>query len=337
MLRTVVRSLFNISTVLIVLALSGGLALAQLSAPLVGLIEDNDGLQGAQIRPILGMPGASSVQSPLRLAGATRAYLAPGGGWALVRRERSALGLVTFTGSRPGETLTLQGIAGKVDVVSFSPTGKSAALLSRSSGTIQVLTGLDGTPQIAAAIDSPGLSPQSVAVSDDGNSLVVLTQDGSLFFLSGQAPPRSIAIAGLLSGISFLPNQSSAVLADRASGTLSLISSANGVPGLRTVAGSLELAGEGVLVQPSRDGASVFIVALGGVSAYRVELASGATLTTALPIPATRLDRLRNGEAFVVSAELGQAAWFLVSSDSGLGTVFAPAIRGVEGPIISAR
>ena len=346
---------FSIASVALALAAVAGFeARAQMSAPLVGLIAgENPSL--SQIHPVLGVLGASSIQAPIQLPREiSRVYLAPTGGWALVQQSRRVpgvaafsgsppvalagrsgpiadqLGLVTFKGSDPGAVQAIAGTASNPSLVSFSPLGRSAGLLA-SSGVIQVLTGLDSTPRVAFEVDFHDPSGvKKMAVSDDGQLLTVLTAAGQVYMLSNSIPPLLACAASPSSGIAFLPNRSTAVIADAGNGTLSLASVVNGAPAVQPVAAGVSSSGGETLVEASRDGASAFVVATGSTSACRVDLTTGWMQSMTLPAVATRLDRLRDGESFVFSAEPGQSAWFLTGRDSGLQAVFAAAASTTE-------
>jgi hypothetical protein len=329
--------------VLIALALAavGGFeARAQMSAPFVGLI-GGENLSLGGIRPVLGVMGASSIQAPIQLPrDISSVYLAPTGGWALVQQGRrepgvatfrgnqpasARLGLVVFKGSEPGPVQAIAGGVSNPSLVSFSPLGKSAGLLA-SSTVIQVLTGLDSTPRVAFEVDFPDPSGvKKMAVSDDGQLLAVLTAAGQVYLLSNSMVPVLACAASPASGMAFLPNQSTAVIADAGNGTMNLASVVDGAPVVRTVAAGVNSSGGETLVEASLDGASAFVVATGSTSAWRVDLTAGSTQPATLPAPATRLDRLRDGESFVFSAEPGRSAWFLTGRDSGLQAVFAAA------------
>jgi hypothetical protein len=303
-------------------------ARAQISAPLVGLIA---GESPSEIRPVLGVLGASSIQASIHLPrGVLHVHLAPMGGWALVQQRGKPSGLVTFNGSMPGAVQTIADAAPNPDLVSFSPLGRSAALLV-SGDVVQVLTGLDSTPRMAYSAnfyDSAGV--KKIAVSDDGQLLTILTAAGQVYLLSSSIAPM-LAYAGSPSlGVAFLPNQSTAVIADPANGAMNLASIVKGAPVLQPVTGSLSVGGGETLLEASRDGASAFVVASGGTSACRVELSTGGMQSMTLPAVATRLDRLRDGESFVFSAEPGHSAWFLTGRDSGLQAVFAAAASTTE-------
>ena len=315
---------------LMLAAVAGSDARAQMSAPLVGLIAGENTGRG-EIRAVLGVLGASSIQAPMRLPrGVSRVHLAPTGGWALVQQRGKAPGVVTFQGSVPSAVQTIADAAPSPDLVSFSPLGRSAGLLA-SSSVIQVLTGLDATPRVAFEVnffDTSGV--KKIAVSDDGQLLAVLTAAGQVYMLSNSTAPQ-FAYAGSPSlGMAFLPNQATVVIADAGNGAIHLARIVNGAPVLQPVTGSLSVASGETLVEASRDGASAFVVASGDTSACRVELATGGMQSMTLPAVATRLDRLRDGESFVFSAEPGHSAWFLTARDSGLQAVFAAAASTAE-------
>ena len=295
---------------------------AQMSAPVVGLIA-NDGYGRAEIRPVLGVLGASSIQAPVYLSSElSHVYLAPTGGWALVLRRGNAPGLITFKGIVPGAVQAIADATPNPSLVSFSPMGRSATLFSNDA--IQVLTGLDGTPQVAAEVNfSDPSGARKIAVSDDGQLLAVLTAAGQVYMLANSMAPM-LAYAGSPSlGMAFLPNQPVVVIADGGNRTINLARIVNGVPAVQTVSGSLDSLSGATLVEASRDGASAFVVASGGTTAWRVELTTGSIQTLALPAIATRLDRLRDGDSFVFAAPPGRSAWFLTGRNSGLQAVFA--------------
>jgi len=327
-----------------------------MSPPLVGLIGGEIPSLN-QIRPVLGVLGASSIQAPIEMSREiSGVYLAPTGGWALVERGGRApgvgalsagrpsapagrngsladqLGLVAFKGSQPGAIQAIAGAVPNPGLISFSPLGRSAALLA-SSAVIQVLTGLDSTPQVAFEVnfqDPSGV--HKMAVSDDGQLLTVLSAAGEVYLLPNSIAPVLACAASPSSGIAFLPNQSTAVIADAGSGTMNLASLVKGAPMVRTFAAGVSSSGGETLVETSLDGASAFVVVTGSASAWRVEVANGSLQSVALPAPVTRLDRLRDGESFVFSAQPGRSAWFLTGRGSGLQAVFAAAsTTGVSG------
>lgn len=309
--------------------LAGAVAYAQISAPLVGMIS-GEGQARNEVRPVVGVMGASTLRAPIALgSNVVRVNLAPSGGWALVERRGMAPELVTFNGLTAGASQQIAGVFPAPALVAFSPTGKSAAL-RYPNGVIQVVTGLNATPQLAYQAEAPGASRVSaLAVSDDGSAALAITAEG--VFLLGAGSPQLVYAGSGAIGAAFLANQPAAVLADSGSGTISLRRIAGTSASVATV-GNLSFTGSDVLLAASPDGTSAILATKGSTAAYRVDLTSGNTESITLPVAATRLDRLRDGQSFVFSAEAGKAAWFLTSNGSGLQAVFA-ANPGIPAPI----
>jgi hypothetical protein len=312
-----IRSLFAAGSVF-TLACFG-----QVSTPALGLLAN---AEGTEISPVLGVLGASFVGSPIVLpTGISHVYLAPGGGWALVRQPDGGVGLLTFSGFAPGNVQTIPGALASPDLVSFSPTGKSAALFSAAAGVVQVITALSTTPQIAYQFSTSGmLSPQLLGISDNGAMMLIREEDGRVDLVSSGSNPQTVSRGNPNSAIAFLAGQSTAVLIDGTAGTLSLLTGLDGVPQVQQINGSLPALAGPVLVQTSEDGRFAFAVFGQANSAYRIDLTSGQVTSVAINGTATRLDRIGAADDFVVSAEPGNSAWFLIGTAANLEVVFAP-------------
>jgi hypothetical protein len=305
-----------------ILISAGAGAQSPMTVPVVGLVSQDD---GSGFMAILGVLGSSTISAPTPMPdGVANLRLAPAGRWGLVTQSDGTLGVLSFAGAATGNFVPVGGGLAAPDLVSFSPKGRSAALLSRSGVAIQVLTGLDTAPALAWQADLTGLPDvRTMALSDDGGFLVVLAQDGIVYLLANGAAPQPVLSAGLASGITFVPSRNSAVVADGNSGSVSVLSNLDSSFATQIVTNALDLSAGQVFVQSSSDGSSVFVLAAGGTSAYRIDLSSGDTQSVALPASPSRLDRVRFGEAFLFSEERGQSAWLLTSDASGLGAVFA--------------
>jgi hypothetical protein len=117
-----------------------------ISAPVVGLLTNSE---ETEIRGILGVPGASTLSAPIALPeGVMRIHLAPTQRWALAELEAGGLSLLHFEGTEPGLIQSVDGGFAASGLVSFSPTGHSAAMFSRETTTLQILTKLDSTPHV---------------------------------------------------------------------------------------------------------------------------------------------------------------------------------------------
>jgi len=293
-----------------------------ISAPVVGLMTNSG---QTQVRAIYGVAGASTLGLPIPLAdGVARIRLAPGQRWALVEQADGApLGLLRFQGAAPGNVQSIDGALAAPDLVGFSPAGRSAVLFSRAGGTLQVLAGLDSTPRVAFEVQLSYLATaRQVAVNDDGTFPLILSEDGNLYAVPGAVSPQLLFRVGGPAGVTFLPGLASAVVADSDGGTVTLIENLRTAPATRIVATGLQFSADEVFVQASGDAGSVFVAASGAKSASRIDLATGDVQALDLPVGSSRLERLRNGDIFLFSAEPGESAWLLAGDRPGLRALF---------------
>lgn len=316
---------------------SGGASL--IGAPLVGLMTN---AEKTEVRPIQGVPGSSTVGAPIALpAGVSRVYLAPGQKWALVETTGGllaarSLGLLIFSGARASAVMPIGIPLSEPDILSFSPTGRSAVLVSVTLRRLQVIAGLDKAPQlapmVASEIDISGLGGiDAAAVSDDGTLSVVLGGGGRVWLLESGQPPQLIFQVGSPAGVSFLSGQASVAIFDGAAARLTVIGGLNGVPSTLTAISGPAFSGGVVFVQSSADGKSVFVAEKGDTAAYQLEIASGALRSLQVPVSLARFDQMGSADSFLFSANPGQAAWLLLADGANLSAGFSqPAGRSSE-------
>jgi len=147
------------------------------SIPTLGFVQ---GQAPAQLQPILGVPGSARLGVPLSLPSAvTQIHIAPGDAYALVERgPGNTVSLVSLRGipeqAQNLPLIPIPGATGQVDLLAFSPLGTSAAIYSRPTNQLQVLTGLPNAPQLYLNVSNLALSnaPQQLAVSDDAAARV---------------------------------------------------------------------------------------------------------------------------------------------------------------------
>ena len=237
--------------------LCGGLASGQhVQGPVMGFVVD-----GSQIRPILGVPGAAVVGAPLKTGGPlTVEAVSPAGNYVLVSREDRVPAIWT-PGSKPQ---TLTDLPAGTYRVALSPAGTAAAFYSQTDGRMRVISGLPDAPSAVSEIplDSLEAALQNFTVSDDGQLVLcaeAATEAGSAAVVLGPSGKLNrITLPGAVSALNFGLRSHDAVIA---SGSTALLVRRVDAPGATTplnasnagAIGSAALASDGrhvLLAQP---------------------------------------------------------------------------------------
>jgi hypothetical protein len=292
-----------------------------IGAPLAGLTA-NAGK--TEVRPIQGVPGASTVGDPIALpAGVNRVHLAPLQQWALVEQGREGtLGRMPLNRTVPGSVAPIFGAMSAPALMSFSSNGRNAALVSRTGGVLQILTHLADTPQITLQSDISQLGVIAAAVSDDGTLPAVLTRTGEVYLILPGGSPSLIGRAGSPAGIGFLPSQAALAIIDGASATVTVVDGLNAQPLTRMVIPGPNLSGDAIFVQASSDGISLVFSVDGGQTAYLANLGDQSVHSLDVPAGFSMLERL-NGDIFLFAANPNEAAWLLFADGGNLRAGFA--------------
>jgi hypothetical protein len=251
--------------------------------------------------------------------GTTQVLVAPGQQYAVIEREQEGFAAFLLDGSVPGAIIPIRGAVTAPDFLSFSPSGTSAALVSRAAGRLQVIGALPLAPQLVRDIDIGVLAdvPDCVAVSDDGGS-VLYSALGAVYALLPDDSSRLI-VAARRASISFFPRGAVAAIGDPDAGALWLFKGlaeaaalmAAGLPGLRQMA-------------PSRDGRLLF--ATDGITQriWTVTVADGSVSECLLPVIPAQLEPLRSADTFLISYRPGEPGWIVFRQAGGLASVFVP-------------
>ena len=202
--------------------------MAQTSAPtvalpMVGFVVDN----AHRLRPIVGIPAAASVGTPLELGFEIgSATIAPGRDYVLATNPEKAWPvLIQVRGAGvdviPTETLIAHETSvdePRISRIALSPNGSTAGFLSESQGRLYVLAGLPKSPVAVAELSVEALgSIGTFAVSDDGRSIAISpssSESGSVAFLTVTGSARYVTSVRHAAAISFLRGSEDAIIAD---------------------------------------------------------------------------------------------------------------------------
>ena len=303
--------------------LAGILYSADIGGPIAGYAIDSS---QAQLRAILGVPGAFAFSAPLTLpSGVSRLRLAPGQDYAIAERSGNAPVILIL---RSGSVDRITPIAGAMEVsdwIAFSSRAGSAMLISTEAHRLQVVTGLPASPRISIDIDLNGLpeAPATGAVSEDGG-LVVLASRTTLYRLSDAADAQLLLSLGGIPSVSIV-NSTDVAVADSSTGAVHVVRNIASNAEAHVVVSGLANIGD---MFPSQDGKSLFVAEREDGAVRSVDLASGEVRTYATPAGRIELLPLRNRDTFLLAAEPGRPGWVFYRDGLEGRVVFVPAIEG---------
>jgi hypothetical protein len=280
------------------------------------------------LRAILGVPGAAVFADALLTpSDATTVRIAPGrpntSPYAWMERGGDAPAVLPLSGTRAGNASPLPGALPAADLVAFSPTGRSAVLFSAASRRVQVIGGLPDAPSITQDLDAallPGL-PDALAVSDDATA-VLLASGRSVHLLSPSGQTRLILNLSGSAALTFFPNSAAAAIADRGAGSVYLVHNSTGDISSGSLAAGLDgLQDIGVTI----DGLSLVLTNPSANRIWTVNAQIAEVRAFDSRVSATTLNRIGDGDTFLISSEAGQPAWIFVPEGADGRTVFVPA------------
>lgn len=164
-------------TALVVLTLGSGWVLAggqkiSINGPDSGFVFDR---AAAAVRPIVGMPGAATLGSPIEVGfPLSAAAVSPRQDAILGVNGRDGRVFVIRITSGSAMADPLAGAGAAPDRMLFSPGGSTAALYFAASARVEVVLGFPDAPAVAWEIDVSALGgpPTALALSDDGRAVL---------------------------------------------------------------------------------------------------------------------------------------------------------------------
>jgi hypothetical protein len=288
----------------------------EFSLPVVGYYQPADAIE---IRPILGIPGASRVLDPIPLPdGVSKLHLAPGQPFALAGVD-GALKILLFSNA-PATGASLP----SADIVEFSSDGSSAALYSRVFQRVTVITGLPNQPITAWSAEIA--EPVAMALSAGAQSLAVAGEDGIVRIFTADASSLVAYQGSKISSLAFRGSTGSLVISD--SGARRIVAVEDGVG--RVLDNGNQIVEPGALAA-SRDGSTAWIADLSDNAIVRLDLATGVASRRPMDFAVKQFRRLALGDAFLLASP-GQETpgWILAGAEPRGQTYFIPGIPAPE-------
>ena len=236
-----------------------------------------------QLRAIVGVPGAAVFSDPLSLPnGTTRLHVAPGQQYAIIERAEEVPGALFLNGMETGGIVAIPAVVAAPDFVSFSPSGRSALLISLALGRLQVITGLPRTPQIVENIDvhlMPDV-PSNAAISDDASS-VLSSSAAAVYLILCDGSTAIILSVARSASIPFLRASTAAMIGDPGTGSLYPFQCPAGGVVAQLLASGLTGLGQ---MAASGEGQTLYVTDTEGQRIWNVNVGSGAAGQTALQV-----------------------------------------------------
>jgi hypothetical protein len=312
--------------VCICIALAGPVAAADssgLRTPALGFAYD---ARANRIRPINGLPGAAMLGDPIGQDSVfTAAVISPRQDLALaISAADNGLLLVSLPG---GETKALPEAMTAPAHITFSPSGSAAAVWG---SRIQILTGLPDSPQIAELANPLTAVPAAIAVSDDGQEVILV---------SGDQDAGTVWQLGAGGSFLQLPLSAPAVVAYRAkahvavavtrSGDLYTVQSAADGGAVRQFYAGDDQTSDPVAAQFSTDGARAYTANARGTVAA-IDLQSGSMAAVSCQCTPSALEALSTASLFRLTEISGRPVMLFDASSSTPRIWFVPADAGVS-------
>ena len=288
-----------------------------ISGPVSGYVFDSS---ARVLRPILGIPGASLLGSPVDFGfPVTSVVVAPRQDTALVTTSDGTLHLFGMQTGGPVD-LNLNGLTQSPERVVFSPAGTSAALYAH--GAVQIVSGLPDSPAIAASLTLPGV-PDALALSDDGTALLVASGTNIELF-GGAADLGMVTATAGPALLAFAPSGHDAVIVDRSGAGVVVFRNLTGTIASQSVAPADDTIQSASAVAFSTDGQQLLLAGTASPAVTTFDLSAG--VRGSIPCSCTPATLARMGDLFRLNELAQDPLWLLDARPATAGVTFVPAL-----------
>jgi hypothetical protein len=294
------------------------------SGPVLGFVASGP----TGVRPILGIPGAATLGSPV-LPGAGFAGIAFSASrdyaLALVARGRQAVLLRNLTSSIDAVQLP---VAPGAVRMAISPSGASAALYYPDTRSVTVLAGLPNAPAVSWKLESQDLAGGllALAVSDDAGAILAAAagQPSAVWLLAADGSSRILSQVAAAPSLAFVAGGHDVLIADAGLNTVTLVRDATGQALVRQIGAQAEGVSRPVAVSASADGLHAIVANQDPAGVVVLSLDGEPPLALPCQCAVTGLEPLADGTTFRLSDPGEGPVWLLDSASSPPRVVFVP-------------
>ncbi|MEW5979673.1 MAG: hypothetical protein AB1898_28070 [Acidobacteriota bacterium] len=303
---------------------------AQIQGPLLGYATDPS---RNMLRPIWGVPGASTLGEPLVFdQPLAQVVVSPNLDYVLAIKNNSpSLVMARLTNPDRDELRTIAAVPPETRILDVSPSGQTAVLYSRRQQLLLIVTGLGSAPKVAAPISLASVAPSrlAAAVGDEGSSVLLAVSDGqasNLYLSTEGRDPQPLGISGDITSLRFVGARS-ALFADRQRKEVLFIADLEKAGSPVALAGPPQGIDDPVALQVSRDNQRIIVA--NGRSGNVVVLGMEGAVHSMTPCDCTptRLERMDGNSVFQLTDLSDQPLLLLDAGVSETRVVFVPSDR----------
>jgi hypothetical protein len=298
---------------------------SSINGPSLGFVSDD---KGTTIWPLLGILGAAVPGQPLVLPDSiTNAAISPAQDYALAISTPTGQPVIIRLDTPSLTSVPLAGGRSNPGWIAISPTGAGAALYDKSSGMLQLISGLPATPQIVSELNTFSLDGDvlDIAVSDDAQiALILVGSESRTLWTIQKSGAMSTVSAIRPSHIAFIAHRSDALIADDATQEVFLLRDLDQAPVRVPGFVSREAARQFSAITASRDGRSLYIAQHDSEEISIVDLQTQETTVVSCQCRPTTFSPLKGLSVFRLNGLSNGPITVLDASSPSPRTLFIP-------------
>jgi hypothetical protein len=295
--------------------------------PITGFVfSDSSGA----IRPLLGIPGAAYVGSPV-MTGLHAGSVAPGGNWAFITKRRGNALIGGLSQSLPA-TVSVPGMMEQADLIAWSRNGAYALLYDSPAGRLQRIQFSTSSGAADAPIDlSAWGKATTLTIDPTGQRIAFGVPGGGVYLFNAGQQPVLVSPISQPTAIAFDDTGLHLYAADLASQQVLTFDSGGAQLPFASILHADGSASNPVGLAVSAGGRFLLVVDAASRSVLVYDILS-QTLANTLPLAfvPSRLDALSSAPAFLLNGSNPQESLLILDASQSPYVYFVPA-PGVLG------
>ena len=299
--------------------------------PSLGFVRD---ASSRELRPILGIPGASRLGDPVSLPSSiTELFLAPGNLYALAARgPADPIAIVQLSGVTAIQAapalVPLPSEMTQRTLVAFSPTGRAAVLYSHQKHRLEVFSGLPSSPRVTESFAvNLANALERFAVSDDATAVLAADSTGIVYGLAANGAPQIIYHASTVEALLFASQTTEALVADAEATTVTVLQVSGSHAGVQKILpfSPTQCHAQGAAL--TTNGRTILLACPAEQSILSLDLTSGVSNSYAVAGSPAAFEATGVQDTFLLSPPDGNTYWLFGWRSNGPTISFIGAAR----------